>query len=278
MKEGCIMTMPKRRSWLSAPFARGLHAPAKPAASRQLLRFRPGVEALEERVVPAFNLTVGTIGTTTGVSTTTNDGNTTFTADAPNAFLNVADINAALSSGSGGVLVQSDPSGPSSIVIEPNSQIIGAEAINETEGLTFKAIGSIFVGSGSVLEITASPSAGSVNGQVVLDIGYYYGEDSAGVGAAIIQGTLASPETPYIDAPSSTNNVIIDYANGASLPDGLGYDCGGHGLNSLTVSDLNSGASNHTYAVDYGTPEVPQSGVDPSSVTRDGAPRFLAST
>lgn len=226
------MTITKRRSWVSAL--------AKPARSPRPFGFHPRLEALEDRVVPAFNLTVGT-GTTSNVSTTTNSGTTTFAADGPNAFLNVADMSSALSSGP--VVVESDLSGPSNIVILPSAQIV------ETAGnLTFEAGDSILVSAGSVLEDN-SPNPG---GNLLLNIGD--AQPSAAAGAAIIQGTLAnsSPSPPIeIKGFGSSNNVIIDYTGGASLPDGLFYfrESANVGSTCLTMSDLNNSASNHTYTI-----------------------------
>jgi len=205
--------------------------------------FRPCLESLEDRVVPAFNLTVGSGSmATAGVAITTSGSTTTFTANADNAFLNVADMATALTTGP--VVVETDLSGPSDMVI------LGNLNITDTAGaLTIDAGHGIAVSSGAVLNSTTA--------NVTLNVG-----QDTGVGSALIQGTIEGLNAPVFaggNAPNGTTTLLLDYANGASLPSGLSYLGTGGIINNLTVSDQN-GASAHTYAINYG------------SITRDSDP------
>lgn len=75
-----------------------------------------------------------------------------------------------------------------------------------------------------------------------------------GKGTALIQGTLETDTGRnfiVIQGKSSGgNSLTIDYAHGATLPDGLSYDGGSGSANGLLVTDEGDGASNNTFDID----------------------------
>src|SRR5262245_31206202 len=88
---------------------------------------RPRLEALEDRVVPAFDLVLGSV-LTTGV-TTSFDGNhtTTFTATATGATLDVADVLAELNADHD-VVVDSGSTGSEAGNISVNADLVYTNA------------------------------------------------------------------------------------------------------------------------------------------------------
>src|SRR5262245_27995491 len=93
------MTSPFWQRWLDS---------SRPNKGNRRPQRRLRLEALEDRLAPAFNLTVGT-GATAGVATTVSGTTTTFTANATGAFLSVADVVTALATGN--VVVDSGSTG-----------------------------------------------------------------------------------------------------------------------------------------------------------------------
>jgi len=189
--------------------------------TRQALRFRPSVEALEDRVVPALNLTiVGGSTLTSGINTSSSGGTTTFSAIAANSVLNVLDMAAALAVGN--VVVQTGLTGAN------------AGSLFVAAGVTVKGTGgSVTLMAGGNLTLGAVSTIQSTNGTVTLDIGV-----AGGPGASVIQGTVQGSTTPSLVGGGGACNVILSFNSGANLPTGLIYTASpGVAGNSLTVSD-----------------------------------------
>src|SRR5882757_7289335 len=86
-------------NWFRLPQSLANRARRNGCAPRRQYSNKPVVEGLEERVVPAFDLTVGAGQATSDVSSISVLGTTTFTPTASGAFLNANDILTALNSG-----------------------------------------------------------------------------------------------------------------------------------------------------------------------------------
>jgi len=151
------------QNWLSDVSMRLLQrrGAKKSRPRKPQFRSRPTVEGLEERLVPTsagFDLTIGTGAITSGVTTTSSGGTTTFAANAPGAFLNVADM--ALALGGGNVVVDSGLPGPNAASLTVDASI----AISDTAGnLTLQA--------GTSINLDTSATCSATLGNVIVTAG-----------------------------------------------------------------------------------------------------------
>ena len=252
-----VFQMDKSRlpGWLKNLLAKGRVSQRSCATPRQrrMNRRMPMIEELEARVVPAFDLTIGSGAMpTTGVSITANAGTITFVAVAPKAFLNIASIATAL--GSENVVVESGLSGTNAgpLIVNANVTITALAG-----SLVFESGTSITVSTGSAITDTLST--------LTFDTGM-----AGGNGSVLIQGTLlcgpvpgqqGSPPpatVPLIQGSGGSTSVFIDYTNGASLPGGLSYVGSAGQSNSLTITDSGDSSGSHSYVL------------NPTSASRDG--------
>lgn len=206
----------------------------KSSELRRTHRSRPCLEALEDRLAPALNLTVGMGGMpTTGVSITTTGNTTTFAPTISSAFLNVLDLNGPISMRN--VVIMSGLTGANAGV------------------LTFNP-GLDIVATGGTLVLEAGTNFSLLGGsQIQDDIGLsvmFGAGPSAASGNALIQGYLISNAIPQLAGKASaTNNVTVNYHSFATLPDGLNYMGRQGATNTLALSDAGDTFLSHTYAI-----------------------------
>jgi hypothetical protein len=210
-------------------------------APRRRYSHKPVVEGLEERVVPAFDLTVGAGQATANISSVSVLGTTTFTPTASGAFLNANDIFTALSSGN--VVVTSGALGAETGNITIAAGLTGPNGLNNS--LTFESgtganlVGNITVngdlvaGTGGTLPLSldatgtltlnADLNAGpavialtATSGSIVQTSGTV--ENSTGLSLSANSGIGAS-ETPLqtrvsnLVAETSTGGIFINNSN-----------------------------------------------------------------
>src|SRR5439155_1767400 len=136
---------------------------SKRACARERSGRRPLVERLEDRIVPAFDLTLS-LNPTVGVTATVVPGTTTFTATASGANLSWADIANTLAVTGDNVIVNSGGGGTEAGNI--TDQLLGGIAVNNlSKNLSFQS-GS---GAGLVGDITIG-SVRFVNGNGSIDV------------------------------------------------------------------------------------------------------------
>ncbi|HEV8060070.1 MAG TPA: hypothetical protein VGP68_09365 [Gemmataceae bacterium] len=116
--------------------------------------------------------------------------------------------------------------------------------------------GPIDLLAGTSIDVAASSVVKSTTSTVTLDIG-----TAGGNGSALIQGTLQDGSLPVeVQGGAGATSVILDFANGAQLPNGLHFDGGAAGpAKSLTITDAGDTVTAHQYVI------------SPTSVIRDAA-------
>jgi hypothetical protein len=214
------------KSWLSSVFQPRL--PIR--SSRKTLHWaRPTLEALEDRVVPAFNLTIGT-GATTAVSVL----NGTFTATGTGANINVADIRSALLAGQD-VVISNGSSGAETGNID--------WASTASTDLNLDGIGTRSL---SIIADASSASGASIDfGPVLQDLDTSTADrlnltlSGAGNGIVNLTGTTATPgdvsitgtdivsTAGVIDTTSGTGKVSLTAGRSISLAGGAIRTSGG---------------------------------------------------
>lgn len=202
---------------------------------RRPFRSRPRLEALEDRLAPALNLTIG-MGAmpTTGVAITTVGNTTTFSPQITNAFLNVLDLNRPISMRN--VVVRSGISGSDAGVLTVNS---GLDIVATGGSLVLQAGTNFSVLGGSQIQDDVST--------LTIMFGSGPGTKTA---SALIQGYLRSDSIPQImGQATSSNSVTVNYWNFGAAPDGLNYSGKQGANNMLTLSDAGGGIKQHTYVV-----------------------------
>ncbi len=104
----------------------------------------------------------------------------------------------------------------------------------ETNNVIFSSADNILLGTGSTVQ--------SKIGNVQLVIG----SNDANTVSATLQGTIEGT-SPTVQTGNGNASLLVDFANGANLPNGLTFT-GGSGNNTLTVSDTNDNTA-HTYTI-----------------------------
>lgn len=184
--------------------------------------------------------------------------------DATNVSVNGADTTASGVTGmvdliSGPVTASSAPAGEILFTVSAsqfdataNSGLYCATNGAITVNANVSASDQIILTAGTDVTISTGATVASGAGTVTLNVG------AANVGSSsLIEGTVSGTSV-LVQGGSGNDDLTLDYAHGASLPDGLTFN-GGGGSNTLTVTDT-GGATAHTYTIG-GT-----------GVARDGAP------
>jgi hypothetical protein len=145
------------------------------------------LECLEDRLAPAFTMTVGTAQPTANVSMTVNGTTTTFAATGTGAFLNTADLTTALNGGD--VVVNSGSAGTEAgnitIANAITSPTTAAHAVSFNSGTGTDLVGDIDVNA----DISAAPGGAlplNVQATGTLNLN---GNLNAGSGTVELQGT-----------------------------------------------------------------------------------------
>jgi fibronectin-binding autotransporter adhesin len=230
---------------------------------------RLSMTALEDRVTPAFNLTLSSIATV-GVSSSTVAGVTTFTATATGANLNVSDIAGQLIAGNS-VIVTSGSAGTEAGNITANTGLGVANAANTSvtiqsgtgPNLVGDIIGANFQlnASGSSVTIHAHhdvqngfAAQGTTAGQlasasIIADTGGITGFSGISAVNAVFQAAtgIGSAGTPTFDhitnlvAQTGTGGIFIgnNSQNGQAGPLNIGF--AGDPFQGLTVTGASGG-------------------------------------
>jgi hypothetical protein len=125
-----------------------------------------------------------------------------------------------------------------------NSGGLTIGTVNATNGITSPGDVNVTVGTTLTVSQAVTSSAGSVT----------FTQNGAG-GQVDIEATV-SGSSVTVNGSANNDSLLLDFANGAALPNGLTYN-GNGGTNALTVSDAGT-ASAHTYTI------------TPTTVVRDG--------
>ncbi len=120
----------------------------------------------------------------------------------------------------------------------------GQNDITVNSGVTVASVVSnnVFFSSANNVDLQTGSTVQSKVGNVE----FLIGANDTNTISATLQGTV-SGSAPVVQAGNGNASLLVDFANGANLPNGLTFT-GGSGNNTLTVSDANDNTA-HTYTI-----------------------------
>jgi hypothetical protein len=174
-------------------------------------------------IVNSGSLTIASVG---GIASSTNNGTTTTLA------------------ATGSLTFAANTSSAGDLVATASETASSGDNLTVSSGVTVQsAAGNVTLNAGDNLSLLPG-STTKASGSVSFTIGF---NDTDGQGGGTIQGTIMG-SAPTVTGGPANDALIIDFASGASLPNGLTYDGGSGATNTLTITDQGSAIA-HSYTL-----------------------------